>query len=82
MIEGNLEVNLPTIIWIDDDEKQSRAEAERRERVEEKESKCTKHTRCGHYVIVLAISFKTMDPSHVSSLQPRELHSSVITKEN
>ena len=35
LIEGSLEVKLPTI-WTD--EKQSRAEAERRERVEEKES--------------------------------------------
>jgi len=34
MIEGSLEVKLPTI-WTD--EKQSRAEAERRERLEEKE---------------------------------------------
>ena len=33
MIEGNLEVKLPTI-WTD--EKQSREEAERRERVEER----------------------------------------------
>ena len=33
MIEGSLEVKLPTI-WID--EKQSRAEAERRERSEER----------------------------------------------
>jgi hypothetical protein len=42
MFEGSLEVKLPTI-WTD--EKQSRAEAERRERleerrVEEKESRC------------------------------------------
>ena len=35
MIEGSLEVKLPTI-WTD--EKQSREEAQRRERVEEKES--------------------------------------------
>jgi len=35
MIEGNLEVKLPTV-WTD--EKQSRAEAERRERLEERRS--------------------------------------------
>ena len=35
MIEGSLEVKLPTI-WAD--EKQSRAEAERRERLEERRS--------------------------------------------
>ena len=40
VVEGSLEVKLPTI-WTD--EKQSRAEAERRERVEEKESE---ESRC------------------------------------
>jgi len=49
MIEGSLEVKLPTI-WTD--EKQSRAEAERRERleerrVEEKESKMQMREKVG-----------------------------------
>ena len=45
MIEGSLEVKLPTI-WTD--EKQSRAEAERRERVEERrsEEKESEERRC------------------------------------
>jgi hypothetical protein len=34
MVEGSLEVKLPTIIWTD--KKQSREEAERRERLEER----------------------------------------------
>jgi len=42
MIEGSLEVKLPTI-WTD--EKQSRAEVERRERSEEKESE-ERRCRC------------------------------------
>ena len=42
MIEGSLEVKLPTM-WAD--EKQSRAEAERRERLEEKESE-ERRCRC------------------------------------
>ena len=44
-IEGSLEVKLPTI-WTD--EKQSRAEAERRERLEERrvEEKESKERRC------------------------------------
>jgi len=42
LIEGNLEVKLPTI-WTD--EKQSRAEAARRERLEEKESE-ERRCRC------------------------------------
>ena len=46
MIEGSLEVKLPTI-WTD--EKQSRAEAERRERLEERrvEEKESEERRCG-----------------------------------
>ena len=45
IIEGSLEVKLPTI-WTD--EKQSRAEAERRERVEERrsEEKESEERRC------------------------------------
>jgi hypothetical protein len=44
LIEGSLEVNLPTI-WTD--EKQSRAEAERRERLEERRSeKESEERRC------------------------------------
>ena len=45
LIEGSLEVKLPTI-WID--EKQSRAEAERRERLEERrsEEKESEERRC------------------------------------
>ena len=45
MIEGSLEVKLPTI-WTD--EKQSRAEAERRERLEERrvEEKESEERRC------------------------------------
>ena len=45
IIEGSLEVKLPTI-WID--EKQSRAEAERRERLEERrvEEKESEERRC------------------------------------
>jgi hypothetical protein len=39
IIEGSLEVKLPTI-WTD--EKQSREEAERRERSEERGSRCAK----------------------------------------
>ena len=39
IIEGSLEVKLPTI-WTD--EKQSRAEAERRERLEERRCRCVK----------------------------------------
>ena len=42
IVEGSLEVKLPTI-WTD--EKQSRAEAERRERLEEKESE-ERRCRC------------------------------------
>jgi len=42
IIEGSLEVKLPTI-WTD--EKQSRAEAERRERLEERRSE-EKRCRC------------------------------------
>ena len=42
LIEGSLEVKLPTI-WTD--EKQSREEAERRERLEEKESE-ERRCRC------------------------------------
>jgi len=46
LIEGSLEVKLPTIIWTD--EKQSRAEAERRERLEERrvEEKESEERRC------------------------------------
>ena len=45
MVEGSLEVKLPTI-WTD--EKQSRAEAERRERLEERrsEEKESEERRC------------------------------------
>ena len=45
MLEGSLEVKLPTI-WTD--EKQSRAEAERRERLEERrvEEKESEERRC------------------------------------
>jgi hypothetical protein len=39
IIEGSLEVKLPTI-WTD--EKQSREEAERRERLEERRCRCAK----------------------------------------
>jgi hypothetical protein len=39
LFEGSLEVKLPTI-WTD--EKQSRAEAERRERLEERRCRCAK----------------------------------------
>jgi hypothetical protein len=39
LIEGSLEVKLPTI-WTD--EKQSREEAERRERLEERRCRCVK----------------------------------------
>ena len=42
IIEGSLEVKLPTI-WTD--EKQSRAEAERRERLEERRSEKRKRVR-------------------------------------
>ena len=42
VIEGNLEVKLPTI-WID--EKQSRAEGERRERLEERRSEKRKNQK-------------------------------------
>ena len=43
IIEGSLEVKLPTI-W--KDEKQSREEAERRERLEKKEEEEERRCRC------------------------------------
>ena len=45
IIEGSLEVNIPTI-WTDEKQSRAEAEAERRERLEEKRSEEKEERRC------------------------------------